>query len=251
MTKIFRFLLSLLIVATCGPFSELSQAQGNTEATWIEWNEPSSFPFSSNGVEYATQTTGLLKFQDGTSVSVTLQGVITQGGSQFGDSPSGFWQNNGFIYSSPESTWTSPTLSDLPNNSDRIDVAMIGGLQTLTFSESVTGLVMNINTLGSWFGPLTGIWSFDESFTLLSQDLGSRPGKELFDIVDQTLSGTESSGTIYFEGPITTLSWDITQPGGGYYTIGTLMTTVPEPSTYALLLLGGAASLWALRRRKS
>jgi hypothetical protein len=27
--------------------------------------------------------------------------------------------------------------------------------------------------------------------------------------------------------------------------------TVPEPSTYALLLLGGAASLWALRRRKS
>jgi hypothetical protein len=27
--------------------------------------------------------------------------------------------------------------------------------------------------------------------------------------------------------------------------------TVPEPSTYALLLLGGAASLWALKRRKS
>jgi hypothetical protein len=26
---------------------------------------------------------------------------------------------------------------------------------------------------------------------------------------------------------------------------------VPEPSTYALLLLSGAASLWALRRRKS
>lgn len=28
-------------------------------------------------------------------------------------------------------------------------------------------------------------------------------------------------------------------------------TVVPEPSTYALLLLGGAASLWALKRRKS
>ena len=26
---------------------------------------------------------------------------------------------------------------------------------------------------------------------------------------------------------------------------------VPEPSTYALLLLSGAASLWALKRRKS
>jgi hypothetical protein len=29
------------------------------------------------------------------------------------------------------------------------------------------------------------------------------------------------------------------------------ITIVPEPSTYALLLLGGAASLWALKRRKS
>jgi hypothetical protein len=28
-------------------------------------------------------------------------------------------------------------------------------------------------------------------------------------------------------------------------------TLIPEPSTYALLLLSGAASLWALRRRKS
>lgn len=29
------------------------------------------------------------------------------------------------------------------------------------------------------------------------------------------------------------------------------IVTVPEPSTYALLLLGAAASLWALKRRKS
>jgi hypothetical protein len=31
----------------------------------------------------------------------------------------------------------------------------------------------------------------------------------------------------------------------------TYVTPVPEPSTYALLLLSGAASLWALKRRKS
>jgi T5SS/PEP-CTERM-associated repeat protein/autotransporter-associated beta strand protein len=36
-----------------------------------------------------------------------------------------------------------------------------------------------------------------------------------------------------------------------YFTEGSLqVTVVPEPSTYALLLLGGAASLWALKRRK-
>ncbi len=36
-----------------------------------------------------------------------------------------------------------------------------------------------------------------------------------------------------------------------YFAIGFRVATVPEPSTYALLLLSGAASLWALRRRKS
>jgi hypothetical protein len=45
--------------------------------------------------------------------------------------------------------------------------------------------------------------------------------------------------------------------GGSSSTPGVLVnsieigTVVPEPSTYALLLLSGAASLWALRRRKS
>jgi formylglycine-generating enzyme required for sulfatase activity len=35
------------------------------------------------------------------------------------------------------------------------------------------------------------------------------------------------------------------------FNVGFRVATVPEPSTYALLLLSGAASLWALRRRKS
>jgi hypothetical protein len=40
---------------------------------------------------------------------------------------------------------------------------------------------------------------------------------------------------------------------GGQAIVGPNLTyeAVPEPSTYALLLLGGAASLWALKRRKS
>jgi sulfatase modifying factor 1 len=60
-------------------------------------------------------------------------------------------------------------------------------------------------------------------------------------------------------------SWDATYDGlantyrsSGYpnypdhtnSVIGFRVASVPEPSTYALLLLGGVASLWALRRRK-
>jgi len=56
-------------------------------------------------------------------------------------------------------------------------------------------------------------------------------------------------------------SFDEFNPGVYYYTNNSTTTpglqvtlnidAVPEPSTYALLLLSGAASLWALKRRKS
>ena len=39
--------------------------------------------------------------------------------------------------------------------------------------------------------------------------------------------------------------------GGAQVRTMYVLSIVPEPSTYALLLLSGAASLWAFRRRKS
>lgn len=47
-------------------------------------------------------------------------------------------------------------------------------------------------------------------------------------------------------------SWNGSQwQNGGVQNIHLAIYTVPEPSTCALLLLSGAASLWVLRRRKS
>jgi hypothetical protein len=231
-----------------------SEAQTNTTATWMTWNEPSSFPFSDNGLAYATQTTGVIPFADGTQISVNLQGTIyspstTSQPSEttFNNSPQGWWQGGPFIFSSPSATWTSATLSNLPSNSDRIELGNIGGVQTMTFSEPIERLVMNIVTLGTGVGGVSGTWVFDQTFTILSQDLGSA---QPFIVNGNSLTGLESSGTLLFDGPVSTLSWNITQPEGSLYTIGTLMTTVPEPSTYALLAVGSAAAFWALNRKR-
>jgi len=48
-------------------------------------------------------------------------------------------------------------------------------------------------------------------------------------------------------GNVSTFAAGVGGNGGGL----SYVAAVPEPSTYALLLLSGAASLWALRRRKS
>jgi hypothetical protein len=87
-----------------------------------------------------------------------------------------------------------------------------------------------------------------------------------------------TSGSSYWVIPQSDLSWYLNSPGSaptsqnssGYSFTSTLenfegsgwsaaasdrysisVEAVPEPSTYALLLLSGAASLWALKRRKS
>ena len=50
------------------------------------------------------------------------------------------------------------------------------------------------------------------------------------------------------------ISGDTNSPGANYINVNTVevvTTTVPEPSTYALLLVSGAAALWAARRRRN
>ena len=82
---------------------------------------------------------------------------------------------------------------------------------------------------------------------LIGLTLSSSNAVGTFDIVVQPFSDGLSSWNNYDFDEFTFANAD-TAP----LTIGQIeVTAVPEPSTYALLLLSGAASLWALRRRKS
>jgi sulfatase modifying factor 1 len=53
------------------------------------------------------------------------------------------------------------------------------------------------------------------------------------------------------EGVSSTYRWSTAPDNIAYPYMSFRVASVPEPSTYALLLLSGAASLWALKRRKS
>ena len=67
------------------------------------------------------------------------------------------------------------------------------------------------------------------------------PGfSKIFSMEDDLAFLDSSNSSIFFGSQVSTTTFQ-----------SLTLTVVPEPSTYALLLLSGAASLWALRRRKS
>jgi hypothetical protein len=82
---------------------------------------------------------------------------------------------------------------------------------------------------------------------LIGLTLSSSNAVGTFDIVVQPFSdGLSSWNNFDFD------EFDFANADAAPLTIGQIeVTAVPEPSTYALLLLSGAASLWALKRRKS
>ena len=74
-------------------------------------------------------------------------------------------------------------------------------------------------------------------------------GGEILGVEDGAdVGGTASGGTSYVDAAFI----NVTQTPGANVGDGYVsLSLVPEPSTYALLLLSGAASLVALKRRKS
>lgn len=83
--------------------------------------------------------------------------------------------------------------------------------------------------------PLAGPWG-------LTSDSNNN-----FYAANYSSSGSDALIQMTSEGVASVYASGIGGGGGGL----TYVATVPEPSTYALLLLSGAASLWALKRRKS
>jgi len=232
-----------IAISSCSLFSDTVQ--------WATWSSPSSFNNSSYGNAYATTTTGLIAAPSGQSVVVSLNGEILQTGSYFNTSLPGF--TYGGTYATPEQTWTSTRVSNLPGNSDQI--CLTGGavsIQTLTFDKAVKDIFLDIGSLGSWSGPVSPTWTFNQSFVLLSQDsdFNRTAHNNPFSISGNSLTGTESSGTILFSGTFTSLSWTVTGATSteyANYTVG--VSTVPEPSALSLLAVGlGGLAILHLRR---
>lgn len=121
----------------------------------------------------------------------------------------------------------------------------VGGTRTITFSQAVTGVEL---ALVSW--NVGGTVSFNHAFTSSAIGCGYWGCGSITPVSGNTgfIANGEVHGTLTFAGPITTLT--ITDASENWHglTVG-IGAVVPEPASYALMLLGLGALGAAARRR--
>jgi hypothetical protein len=154
----------------------------------------------------------------------------------------------------PASTFSGGTVSNPPPPGI---IQLYGGngdaavTDTITFAKAVTNPVFAIWSLGQ--GTINASFDFNRPFTIQSggpsNEYGgssittTSPGNDVF--------GSEGNGTIQFIGTFDSISWTNPIAENWYgFTVGTV-APVPEPSTWAMLLLGFAGLGYMAYRRNT
>ena len=129
---------------------------------------------------------------------------------------------------------------------------MIGGastIDTITFASPVIDPVMAIWSLGG--GSTSASFVFNAPFNIESGGATPEYGGTPLTLVLNGVAGVEGNGTIQFQGTFTSISWNNPQYENWYgFTVGTV-SPVPEPSTWAMMLLGFAGVGFMAYRRKA
>jgi hypothetical protein len=199
-------------------------------------------------------TSGTFNYVNWTSSSITggvttVLGTLPGGINVTYTGESAFVQTNGGgtnWYGGFAGVYTNGVVSNMPPDSDIIAIVGNGSVDTLTFSAPVSGLIMDLVSLGQ--PSVLTSYTFDRPFSILSMGPAwwGGPGTLLASNGNTTLTGVEGDGVVQFAGSLSTLSW--TGATGEYwngFTFGT-PTAVPEPATWGLMLAGLA--MLGLRR---
>ena len=179
-------------------------------------------------------------------------GSITGTAGSVGISYSGELENFFSNYPSytPTSTFSGGTISNAPPSTSGI-IQLFGGASTpvtdtITFSHAVVNPVMAIWSLGQ--GGINASFNFAEPVAIESGGPSAEYGGVSITGSGNTVSGAEGNGTIQFIGTYTSVSWTNPTTENWYgFTVG--VGAVPEPSTWAMLLLGFAGLGFAGYRR--
>ena len=172
-----------------------------------------------------------------------------------GISYSGELENLQFGYPSwgPAGTFNGGTISNPPPSAGGI-IQLLGGgttVDTITFAAPVINPVMAIWSLGAGGHPASFVFKaapFNIESGGASAEYGGTP---LTLVLNNGVSGQEGNGTIQFQGTYSSISWNNPQFENWYgFTVGTV-SAVPEPSTWAMMILGFAGIGFMAYRRKS
>ncbi len=171
----------------------------------------------------------------------------------------GYWSVNPAIYRDPPAIPNGPADTGLPCDI----ISLTGGptfpVNTVTFSRPILNPLMAILSLGQ--PGVTITYNFDQPFDILNSGRGWFGGAatgSLTQVTPDVLTGVEGHGLIQFTGTFSSISWTVpTAETWHGFTLGIVNvaapSTVPEPTTTALLGLGlaGLAGRAVARRRRA
>lgn len=215
-----KFKIALAAVLAVG----LTGSASATPIDWTQWN-----------TGFTTGSTG---------------GAATGSG---GISYSGELQDIRFGYPSwgPPGTFNGGTISNAPPPAGGI-IQLFGGgttIDTITFATPVVDPVMAIWSLGQGGRPASFV--FDSPFTIESGGPSNEYGGNPLTYIVSGVNGVEGNGTIQFHGTFSSISWTNPLNENWYgFTVGTV-SAVPEPSTWAMLILGFAGIGFMTYRRRN
>ena len=161
----------------------------------------------------------------------------------------------GTDYYNPQGAYTQDGLTapDAGNNFGfiKFDEPVRG---TIHFASPVTGLYMALISVGQVGDPIT--YDFNDSFSVLSNNNTQCAfwGCGSYTTSGNSLTGTEFSGTIRFDGTVSDLTFT-TSPDENWHgiTVGAdalATTTTPEPGTVSLMATGLVGLVGAGYRRR-
>jgi hypothetical protein len=183
----------------------------------------------------------------GSAIGTTAGGVtITYGGEL---------QNLVANYPSwtPTTSYVGGSVGNAPPQSGGI-LRLIGGnsnvTDTIKFSTPVTDPIFAIWSLGQ--GGVSAKFNFNAPFTIQAGGPSVEYGGSSITALGNTVAGVEGNGTLQFNGTYSSISWTNPVREDWYgFTVG-VQSAVPEPSTWAMMILGFAGvGFMAYRRRNS